>query len=123
MNGLLKNFKASDDRKGLLFENLIYNQLLASAKNQDKDIDIKYFRTHDGTEVDFVVNFNEHQYLIEVKATDNVGHGDLKSLIALKDSVGHEHSTCFVFTINSSHKKINGIEIIPWQLGLKKMGL
>ena len=123
INGLLGNFKASDDRKGLLFENLIYNQLLASAKSQDKEIEIKHFRTHDGTEVDFVVNFEDHQYLIEVKATDNVAVGDLRSLIALKNSIGHEHSTCFVFTINGQNKKINGVELLPWQQGLKKMGL
>ena len=123
INGLLGNFKASEDRKGLLFENLIYNQLLASAKSQDKEIEIRYFRTHDGTEVDFVVDFEDHRYLIEVKATDNIGSSDLKSLIALKGSVGHEGVTCFVFTIDGSSKKVNGIEILPWQHGLKKMGM
>ncbi len=123
MNGLLGSFKASDDRKGFLFENLIYNQLLSAAKSQDKEIDIKYFRTHDGTEVDFVVQYEDQQYFIEVKATDNVGTSDLKSLLALKSAPGHKDAICFIFTIDGHSKKANGIEILPWQFGLKKMGL
>ena len=123
VNGLLGNFTASDDRKGLLFENLIFNQIHSSAKAQDKEIEIRYFRTHDGTEVDFIVDFEGNRYLIEVKATDNIGRSDLKSLIALKNSVGHENSTSYLFTIDGPSKKINGIDVLPWQLGLKKMGL
>jgi uncharacterized protein len=36
LNGLLANFSASNDRKGMLFEHMVVNQVIASAKARDE---------------------------------------------------------------------------------------
>ncbi len=65
-NAILGRFDHPDDRldKGELIENFIYTQL----RIKHHDTDIKYWRTTDGNEVDFVIeeSFNKG-YALEVK--------------------------------------------------------
>jgi predicted AAA+ superfamily ATPase len=65
-NAILGRFDNPIDRmdKGMLFENFIYNQLRIKHE-QEK---IKYWRTADGNEVDFVIEESYNQgYALEVK--------------------------------------------------------
>ncbi len=55
LNALLGSFDASDDRKGLLFETLVFNQLTHSAWALGEEPSVSFYRTEAGSEVDFVV--------------------------------------------------------------------
>lgn len=123
LNGLLKNFMPSKDRIGYLFEHLIYNQLEFSANALNKDIDIKYFRTHDGAEVDFIVTFEGHLYFIELKASQNVNASDCRSIQMLMSCHKSKSTTGFLFHLGSTTKKMGDVISVNWQEGFKIMGL
>lgn len=83
VNGILDNFEASSDRVGMLFENLVYNQIRNSALALDRKIKINYFRTRHGLEVDFIVEYNKQKIAIEVKS-GQVSSEDVSGLELLK---------------------------------------
>ena len=82
LNALLQNFKVDELRKGLMFEHFIFNQILSIAKSTDKlsKLKISFYRTERGAEVDFIVEVNHQLFALEVKASRNVGSGDLTGL-------------------------------------------
>lgn len=64
-NTILNLFNPIDNRidKGIIIENFIYKALIS---HYDKDI-VKYWRTADGDEVDFVIDSMHSQFAIEAK--------------------------------------------------------
>jgi predicted AAA+ superfamily ATPase len=121
-NGMLNNFAASIDRVGKLSEQLVFSQLLHSAWAADKEIKISSFRTRNGLEVDFVVELDQKLYAIEVKHSDQVHPDDLEGL-RLFDSKVPSHHGQFVLHMQRLEKKLGKIWLLPWQKGLREMGL
>ncbi len=122
LNGLLGNFTASADRIGVLFEHLFFNQISDSAAAKDQEIRISSYRTEHGAEVDFIVEMGKEVLAVEVKASSNVGRNDLRGLRSFADYYGKKHRPCVVY-LGSSRKKIDGVEIFPWQAFLKDLNL
>lgn len=83
VNGLLNNYLASKDRIGVLFEALVYSQIRNTTLSLDKKVQIFYFRTRHGLEVDFVIVFGNKKIAIEVKS-GSVNSEDTASLELLK---------------------------------------
>lgn len=121
-NGLLGNFVASLDRVGILAEQLICNQLLHSAWAKDKDISISSFRTRGGIEVDFIIELEGRTIAIEVKNSDNVISDDCESLMYFQ-KVFSECKDLYIFHFGSLEKKMGVVKSLPWQKGLKEIGL
>ncbi len=122
-NGILGNFTASSDRIGALSEQLVFTQILHSAWARELDITISSFRTRSGTEVDFIVEIEKTLYAIEVKNSDNIIDDDLFALSYFKENIKHPHIKLFIFHMGTKTSKRGSIEVLPWQEGLKKMGL
>ncbi len=122
LNALLGNFHASDDRKGLLFENLFHSQLIASAYARDLEIRVSSYRTEHGAEVDFIVEIERKIWAIELKASRNVGASDLTGLKSFATFLGKTHHPVVAY-LGDVEKKIEGIDILPWQTLLQWMGL
>lgn len=122
LNGLLGNFIASADRIGALFEHLFFNQISDSAAAKDQEIRISSYRTEHGAEVDFIVEMGKEVLAVEVKASSNVGRSDLRGLQSFADYYGKKHRPCVVY-LGSSRKKIDGVDIFPWQSFLKELNL
>ncbi|MBI2340181.1 MAG: ATP-binding protein [Deltaproteobacteria bacterium] len=122
LNALLGSFEVSEDRKGLLFEHLFFNQLVAGAAGQDADIGIYTYRTEHGAEVDFIVENGRKIWALEVKASKNVGRNDLTGLknfsLFLK-----KPCRCMVAYWGDVVRVVDGVTIMPWQQVLKEMGL
>ena len=121
-NGMIQNFSASLDRIGVLAEQLIYSQLLHSAHSFDKNIEISTFRTRGGLEVDFICKLENEILAIEVKASDSLSSEDVGPLNAFKSYYPKRHLK-FVFHLGAKPKKIDGIWCLPWQEGLREIGL
>jgi uncharacterized protein len=121
LNGLIGNFKASNDRKGLLFEHLVFNQILASAKARDKDVKIHYFRTRGGYEVDFVVEINGKIYAIEVKS-GSVGSDDAKKVEHFIEYEKHL-AGLFIVCVKTPTKKIGKVKICELPQLIRDIGL
>lgn len=122
LNALLGNFKASEDRKGLLFEHLFFNQLLAGACSRDKDIRISTYRTEHGAEVDFVVQMEGEVWPIELKASTHVGREDLRGMRSFSEFYRKKHTPLLAYW-GDVEKDIEGVSILPWQRALERIGL
>ena len=122
LNGLLGNFKASPDRIGNLFEHLIFTQIAHSALALDKQINLSSYRTEHGAEVDFIVTSNGETLAIESKASRNVGRSDLRGLDSFAEYYGKPHRS-MVFYLGAERRKMGRVEVLPWQEGLREIGL
>ena len=121
LNGLLGNFTASPDRVGMLFEHLVYTQLVHSAAAFDETIKVSTFRTEHGAEVDFIVERGRDLFAIETKASRTVSAVDLRGLGRFADYAGRKHRP-MVWYLGRERKRIEGVDILPWQQGLKAIG-
>ncbi len=121
-NGLLGSFDVSADRIGALFEHLVFSQLVAGMAAADRDARIASYRTEHGSEVDFIVERGNEVWALEVKASRNVGANDLRGLRAFAGFYGKAH-TPMVLYLGDIRRQVDGIDVLPWQEGLRQMGI
>ena len=96
---------------GKSFEQLVLMELTAYQAYERPDLEICFWRTAHGLEVDFVLN--DLEVAIEVKGSSRVHEGDLRGLRALAQdgAVGREIVVC----LESEPRSVEaGIEILPW---------
>ena len=122
LNGLLGNFTVSNDRLGPLFEQFVFNQMVHSIAARDKKIRISSYRTEHGAEVDFVLEIGSKIIGLEVKSQSVISKLDLRGIKSFQDYTGKKTS-CFVVYPGTVLKKIGNVEIAPWQIFLKNIGL
>lgn len=74
---------------GNLLETFVVGELRKQVSWLDEPVTTGHWRTHDGDEVDYVVEFDDGRVLaFEVKANERVAGGDLKGLRKLRDALG-----------------------------------
>ncbi|HYD49334.1 MAG TPA: ATP-binding protein [Terriglobales bacterium] len=121
-NALVNSFEVGPDRIGQLFEQLVFSQLAAGAAAVDRDIRICSYRTEHGAEVDFVVELGRELFALELKASRHVSPSDLRGLRSFAEFHGKRHHPMVLY-LGSEPRGIDGIDVLPWQEGLKAMGL
>jgi len=122
LNGMLQNFEVSADRIGKLYEHLVSQQLFDGAAAADRPIRVATYRTEHGAEVDFVVELERALWAIELKASSNVSAEDLRGLRSFADYVGKRHHPR-VWYLGRERRKVAGVDVLPWQEGLRELGL
>jgi predicted AAA+ superfamily ATPase len=122
LNGLLENFSVSEDRKGMLFETLIFTQILHSAHAQDLPIRISSYRTEGDAEIDLIVEINKTTYAIEVKSATKIAKINKRSFESFRNFYGNKF-VAIVCYAGSEEKMIDDIEVLPWQKMLQRLGL
>ena len=101
---------------GRAFEHFIQMELQAYNSYADKDLEIRYWRTKAGQEVDFVLG---DDLGIDVQGTDLVKSADLKGLTAFLDE---ERTRRGMVVCNEPEPRLCGaIRIIPWRLFLDEL--
>jgi uncharacterized protein len=82
---------------GHLFETFCVNELLKQASWSDETIKAAHWRTHDGQEVDLVLEAPDGRVVgIEVKAGSRVTEADFSGLRALRDQLGEDFAAGIV---------------------------
>jgi hypothetical protein len=61
-------------------------------------------------------------WALELKASRNVGTSDLRGMRAFADFHGKSH-TPIVLYLGDVRRRVEGIDVLPWQEGLREMGL
>lgn len=122
-NGMLGNFTASKDRIGVLAEQLILNQLVHSSWAHDLEATISTFRTRSGLEVDYIVEHSNKLFAVEVKAADDIASDDLRGLSYFSEQFKGKVDGAFVFHLGKTTRKFGRIWSLPWQEGLREIGL
>lgn len=98
---------------GKAFEHLVFMELAAWRAYAEKEIDIRFWRTKDELEVDFVLADGEIG--IEVKGTAHADHRDLKGLKAFQGECSPRRSI-LVCQEEVPRRTSDGIEILPWRI-------
>ncbi|MDP9799900.1 putative AAA+ superfamily ATPase [Catenuloplanes nepalensis] len=74
---------------GHLLETFVVGELRKQTSWLDEEVSTGHWRTHDGDEVDYVIEFNDGRVLaFEVKANERVSGADLKGLRTLRETLG-----------------------------------
>ena len=104
----ITHVEAGSTTFGLALEQLVFCELRAWLAYARDDRSLTFWRTADGSEVDFVVGDSA---AIEVKATASVGPGDLRGLRRLAEEVPLTHR--IVVCRESAARVVDGIRILP----------
>jgi predicted AAA+ superfamily ATPase len=90
-------------------------ELKAYQAYRNPELDICYWRTSSGFEVDFVLG--DMNIAIEVKGTRRVHSGHARGLNALLEE--HTVAKAFIVSLESHVRKLDTrIEVLPWQFFL-----
>lgn len=95
---------------GFLFETFILNELRAFGDYRQTDLELSYWKSTSGFEVDLIIN---DEIAIEIKSKENVSARDLKGLLALQDEKKFKRLICIC--LGRHRSKIGSIELIPHQ--------
>jgi len=102
---------------GQSFEQFILMELMAYRAYADPELEITFWRSASGFEVDFILN--DMQVVIEAKSSRRVHDGDLRSLRALMEE--HRPASVLVVCDESEPRKMPGIEVLPWRRFLDRL--
>ncbi len=103
---------------GQSFEQFILMELKAYQAYRNPELDIHYWRTSTGFEVDFILN--EMEVAIEVKSSSRIHSKHLKGLKALLEE--HTVKRAIIVSLeNQPRKTDSSIEILPWQIFLEEL--
>jgi predicted AAA+ superfamily ATPase len=115
LNGILGNFKVSDDRRGMLFEHLVITRAIGG------EIRLSNYRTEHGAEVDLVIERADGEILaVECKSGGNVGSNDLEGFRSLGSYINKPHRKIIIYG-GATPRRIEDVEILPFQLGLREI--
>ena len=104
------------DVAGRAFEHFILMELQAYLGLNNKNIDLYYWRTKTGLEVDFILG--KGRVAIEVKIATQVVPADIKGLIAFQQE--HQPKIACVVCQVPQHRKLTisenqHVDVLPWQ--------
>lgn len=103
---------------GKSFEHYIFIELMNYKKYKNPELDIHYWRTSSGYEVDFICG--DMHTAIEVKSSKNIHKNHLKGLNALKEE--HKAKNYIIVCLEKVSRVVDkNIHILPWTLFLKKL--
>ena len=103
---------------GHSFEHYILMELKAYQAYRNPELDIRYWRTSTGFEVDFVLG--DINIAIEVKGTQRVHSGHARGLKALLEE--HTVEKAIIVSLESQPRKLDSIvEVMPWQVFLESL--
>ena len=121
LNALLGSYAPSEDRIGMLFENMVASQLYHAAHSHGRQVRLSSYRTEHGAEVDLVVEAEDRVWAVELKASRNVGASDLTGLKSFGDYLGKKHEA-IVGYLGTAAKKVSGVHVLPWWQVIKELG-
>jgi predicted AAA+ superfamily ATPase len=101
---------------GRAFEHFIYMELQAYNLYAEMDMDICYWRTKAGHEVDFILG---DEICIEIKGSGMVKTSDLKGIVAFKEELKPRRA---IIVCNEKEPRLCGdISILPWRIFLEEL--
>jgi len=100
---------------GHLLETFVVNELRKQVSWLDEPVTVGHWRTHDGDEVDFVIEYGDGQVLaFEVKASERVSGADLQGLRKLRQALGDRFVAGVAFsTGRRSYTHEDRLHVLP----------
>ena len=104
---------------GNCFEHFVITEIYRLNEYYETNYKMSYLRSKDGLEIDLVLQKGLKNTLIEIKSTNRVISDDLKNLKRVKKSI--PTAKCFVLSLDKTKRKSEGVLIMHWKDGLKKI--
>lgn len=118
-NQLTIPLNESTNYYGDCFEHFVITQCKYLSAYFHRDYRFSYLKTKDDAEIDLVVERpNKPLLFIEIKSSKDVEERHLRTLKSLSHDFGECEAICF--SRDDYRKKIDGITIYPWAVGIKK---
>lgn len=118
LNSLLGSFKITADRRGALFENLaiaaIRNILISHAVQYR----MSTYRTTGGSEVDLILEVQDSELAIEIKASKNIGSADIRGLNSFSE-VSKKNPFKMIIYLGDYSRKIEDVSVMPFMQAMK----
>jgi predicted AAA+ superfamily ATPase len=111
LNGLLGGFSMTQDRVGMLFEHVVIAQIKNTAAAKHQNVELFYFRTRHGVEVDFIIRTQKKYWAIEAK-TGYVTAEDAKSLEIFSHYYPKVDEQVIVVPEGSARKLNSGVRVL-----------
>ena len=106
---------------GAIFESAVYMDIYKQISLLAPKPQIFYWRTHSGSEVDIVLEYNNTLFPIEIKATSHPKKADVFGINTFKKTYEHKYNIAPGLLIAASNKGqliSDDILSIPWDMGL-----
>ncbi|HPB02511.1 MAG TPA: ATP-binding protein [Bacteroidales bacterium] len=98
-------------RKGGLngheFESAIVSEIYKQAKNNQIQCNFSFLKTHDGREVDLLLEFPEYYYAFEIKLADKVSKTDARHLVNLEVLLDKPVKKSFILSNDPATKQFD----------------
>lgn len=118
LNSLLGGYKVTADRKGMLFETLVMNLIRNLLTSKSIPFEMSTYRTSTGAEVDLILNTEDSEWAIEIKASQNIGTNDLNGLKSFAEISKNKPNKMIIYLGNLS-RKIEDVSILPLNQAMK----
>lgn len=110
--------KSGTPEFGHSFENYILMELSAYKAYRNPELDIRYWRTSTGFEVDFILG--EMDVALEIKASRNIHSAHTRSIRALREE--HRVARAIIISLEKEPRRLEpGLQVLPWQDFLKRL--
>jgi uncharacterized protein len=110
--------KSGTPEFGHSFENYILMELSAYKAYRNPELDIRYWRTSTGFEVDFILG--EMDVALEIKASRNIHRAHTRSIRALREE--HRVARAIIISLEKEPRRLEpGLQVLPWQDFLKRL--
>ena len=101
---------------GKALEHFIFTELRAYLSYMNDERELSFFRTTSGQEVDFIIG---DEVALEVKASDNITHRDLRSLNLLHDDIPLRQK--IVVSTERVPRRVGDVDILPISTFLNRL--
>jgi len=103
---------------GHSFEHYILMELKAYKAYRNPELDIRYWRTATGFEVDFILG--EMDVAVEAKASSRIHRSHIRGLTALLEE--HAVKQALIVSLEEEPRRpVPDIEVLPWQVFLERL--
>lgn len=103
---------------GKSFEHYILMEIKAHQAYKKPDLPIYFWRTSTGTEVDFILG--EFDLALEIKGSNRVHEGDVRSLAALIDDAPVKKAV--IVSLEKQPRLLQkNIEVLPWRMFIERL--
>lgn len=118
LNSLLGSYKVTGERKGMLFETLVVVAIRNFLLSKALLFRMSTYRTTAGGEVDLILEIDDVEFAIEIKASTNVGKSDLSGLKSFSD-VSTKKPIKMIVYMGEYSRKIDDVSVLPLNQALK----
>lgn len=107
---------------GKAFEHFIVTEALRRSHYLQNDFRFSYLKTKDGAEIDMIIERpGLPTALLEIKSSRSVDEHDVRAIARFRADMPNTEGFCL--SLDPIPKRIGAVDLLPWEEGLRRLGL